>query len=85
MKDPKFDSSWRDSARSPKLWIFDARASFPLLIFLFYISWASFIFVVIAMSFFSLLNKYGFSVPIFARWLRSSLAGKRKSARPFWK
>lgn len=84
MKGPPPGASWRDSARSAKLWIFDASASFPLLILAFHITMKTFVFAVTAMLFFSGLRKYGFSVPVFLRWVRSTIAGPRKVAIPWW-
>lgn len=84
MQAPKADSSWRDSARSPKLWIFDARASFPLLLMSFHITWGTFAFAILATMFFTMLNKYGFSLPVFYRYVKSNLAGPRKLSQPRW-
>jgi len=84
MKGPPPGASWRDSARSAKLWIFDASACFPLLILAFHITMKTFIFAVVAMLFFAGLNKYGFSIPIFLRWIRSTIAGPRNVAVPWW-
>jgi len=84
MKGPPPDASWRDSARSAKLWIFDANATFPLLIFAFNISTNTFLFAIFGMMFFTALSKYGFTIPIFLRWIRSTLAGPRKIAVPWW-
>ena len=78
-------ASWRDSARNVRLWIVDYRACFPLLIFIFHISWATFIFAIVAVVFFSALERYGFTVSVFLRWLRSFLAGPRKMSQPWWK
>ena len=33
---------------------------------------------VVAMLFFTVLNRYGFTINVFLRWLRSSIAGRRK-------
>ena len=84
MKGPPPGASWRDSARSAKLWIFDASASFPLLVLAFHITMKTFIFAVTAMLFFAGLRKYGFSIPVFLRWVRSTIAGPRKVAIPWW-
>ncbi len=46
---------------------------------------ARFVVAVVAMFFFSLLGRYGFTVPVFLRWLRTMLAGPRKFAIPWWK
>lgn len=81
---PPPDAHWRDSARSPKFFVFDAKAAFPLLLFLLHIRLWTFIVAVVAWMFFSILNYYGFSIGVFLRWLRSTLAGKRKIAIPWW-
>ncbi len=76
---------WRDSARNVRFWMVDYRACFPLLIFLFHITWATFAFAIITITFFGLLERYGFTVAVFLRWLRSFIAGPRKIAQPKWK
>lgn len=76
---------WRDSARPAKFFIVDYRAAFPLLLFLLHIRWWSFLLAIVAILFFTLLERYGFTVNVFLRWLRSGLAGKRKFARAWWK
>ncbi len=76
---------WRDSARNVKLWVLDFRACFPLLILLFHIRIWTFILAIVATLFFSALERYGFSVAVFLRWLRSFAAGPRKMAQPWWK
>ena len=77
-------ASWRDSARGAKLWIFDANAAFPLLIMAFHITWYTIAFAVSAMLFFTILSKYGITIPVFLRMIRSFLAGPRKIAVPWW-
>ncbi len=79
------DSHWRDSARSARFFIIDARAAFPFLLFLLHIRLWTFIVACIAMSFFALLEKLGFNLTVFFRWLRSFLAGPHKTSSPWWK
>ena len=76
---------WRDSARSVRFFFIDFRAAFPLLIFLLHIRLWTFLIAVLATIFFALLERYGFSVNVFIRWLRSFIAGPRKIAQPKWK
>ena len=76
---------WRDSARNVRFWIVDYRACFPLLIFIFHISWLTFALAIVAILFFSALERYGFTVAVFSRWLRAFIAGPRKIAQPWWK
>ena len=69
-----FSSSahWRDSARNPRFFMVDARAAFPIFLFLMHISvW--------------ILEHFGFTVPVFLRWLRLFLAGPVKSSTPWWR
>lgn len=75
---------WRDSARAAKIWGLDARAAFPFLLFLLHIRWWTFIVAIVTTVFFALLQRYGFTVPVFLRWLRSFMAGPRKLSRPWW-
>lgn len=76
---------WRDSARSPRFFFVDARAAFPLLLFLLHIRLWSFMLAVITMVFFGALERYGFTLTVFIRWIRSKLAGPRKMAVSWWK
>lgn len=76
---------WRDSARSVRLWVVDFRACFPLLLFLFHIRLWTFVTAVVITVFFGALERYGFSVAVFGRWLRSYIAGPRKVAQPWWR
>lgn len=76
---------WRDSARSPRFFIIDARAAFPLLLFLLHIRLWSFLLALATTIFFAGLERYGFSLTVFGRWLRSKLAGPRKTAIFWWK
>lgn len=78
------DSHWRDSARSPRFFLIDYRAAFPLLLCLFHITKTTLIIAGLAILFFALLERYGFTVVVFLRWFRSVLAGPRKLATPWW-
>jgi len=75
---------WRDSARTPKFFFIDGRAAFPMLIFLLHIRLWTFIVAVIATLFFTVLERFGFTLPVFGRWLRNFFAGHRKIANPWW-
>lgn len=82
---PGPDAHWRDSARPIRFFIWDGKAAFPLVAVLMFPRWWTLIIAVICMMFFSLLNKYGLTVSVFLRWIRSWLAGPRKQARPWWR
>ena len=79
------NTHWRDSARSARFFFVDARAAFPLLLFLMHMKLWTFIIAIVTMIFFALLEKYGFTLPVFGRWFRNFLAGPNKSAQPWWK
>ena len=76
---------WRDSARSPRFFLVDARAAFPVFLFLMHIKMWTGILALVSMIFFGIIEHFGFSVPIFFRWLRSFLAGNIRSSQPWWR
>lgn len=76
---------WRDSARSARFFIVDARAAFPIFIFLMHIRVWTGMLVIISAIFFGILERYGFTVPVFLRWLRGFFAGRLKSSQPWWR
>lgn len=81
---PSPDAHWRDSARYPQLFFIDARAVFPLLLCLLHIRLWTIAVTLLASAFFAILNRYGFTLAVFGRWVKCKLAGKRKSALPWW-
>ena len=84
MAAPTANASWRDSARFPKFFGLDSRAVFPFFIFLVNIAVWTFVLSFVTMVFFSVLMRYGFNLGTFLRFIRTSLAGKRKVAKPWW-
>lgn len=76
---------WRDTARAARFFLIDYRAAFPLLLFLLHIRLWTFIAAIATTIFLALLERYGFTLIVFFRWLRSTLAGPRKFAIPWWK
>ena len=78
-------SHWRDSARSPRFFIVDARAVFPVFLFLMHIRIWTAVLVVLATVFFAFIEHFGFTVPVFFRWLRSIMAGPVKTSQPWWR
>ena len=75
---------WRDSARRTRFFMIDARAAFPLVIFLLHIRLWSFVVAIVATIFFAALERYGFTVKVFIRWIRNFFAGPRKISYPWW-
>lgn len=78
------DAHWRDSARSTRFFFFDGKAVFPLLLVIVYPRLWTLIVAVVAIAFFSILIRYGFTPMVFLRWFRSFLAGSRKMSKPWW-
>ena len=76
---------WRDSARSPRFFVVDARAAFPIFIFLRHIKVGTGILVLVSAVFFGILEHDGFTVPVFLRWLRNFFSGPLKSSQPWWR
>ena len=76
---------WRDSARNVKFWFVDFRATFPLLILLLHIRLWTLALSIVAIVFFTLLERFGFTLIVFLRWMRAYVAGPRKIAQPWWK
>lgn len=78
-------SHWRDSARSARFFVVDARAAFPIFLFLMHIRLWTALIVIISAVFFGIIERYGFTVPVFLRWLRNFLSGTIKSSQPWWR
>ncbi|MCH9756815.1 MAG: IcmT/TraK family protein [Gammaproteobacteria bacterium] len=75
---------WRDSARSARFFMVDARAAFPIFFFLMHIRVWTAILVLVSAFFFGIIEHYGYSLPVFLRWLRAFFAGHIKASRPWW-
>ena len=78
-------SHWRDSARTARFFMVDARAAFPIFLFLMHIRVWTGMLVIFSAVFFAFIEHYGFTVPVFLRWIRTFLAGSVKSSQPWWK
>ncbi|KTD28726.1 phosphoesterase [Legionella israelensis] len=76
---------WRDSARSARFFMVDARAAFPIFIFLMHIRIWTALLVLVSAVIFGIIEHYGFTVPVFLRWIRSFLGGRLKSSQPWWR
>ena len=75
---------WRDSARSARFFMVDAKAAFPIFLFLMHIRMWTGMLVIFSALFFGIVEHFGFTLPVFFRWLRSVCAGPIKSSRPWW-
>ena len=81
---PTGSTHWRDSARSIRFFIFDAKAAFPFVLLLLHVRWWTFFLALAAAIAFTILNHFGLSIAVFLRMFRSFMAGKRKIASPWW-
>ncbi len=76
---------WRDAARTPRFYFMDAFAAFPLLLFLLHIRLWTFITAILFIAFFILLEKFKFTIPVFFRWIRATIGGNLRTARPWFR
>ncbi len=84
LKQPTVNAHWRDSARTAKFFFIDAKAAFPIFLFLVHIKIWTFIIALTIMVFFTILNRFGYSVDVFLRIFKMKLAGPRKTVIPWW-
>lgn len=78
-------SHWRDTARSARFCLVDARAAFPIFFFLMHIRIWTGVLVLVSVVFFGVIEHYGFTVPVFLRWVRHFFAGNLKTTQPWWR
>ena len=83
-QNPSPNAHWRDSARPARFFIIDAKAVFPIFLFLLHIKLWTFILALAITLFFSMLNRFGYTTEVFFRSARSFFAGNRKMAIPWW-
>jgi intracellular multiplication protein IcmT len=85
MISPDSEAHWRDSARTPRFYFIDSLAAFPLLIFLLHIRLWTFILALAVIGFLMILERFKFTLPVFFRWMRATLAGPLRIAKPWWR
>lgn len=76
---------WRDSARNARFFVIDAIASFPFLFFLLHIRFWTFLIALVMTIFFTCLHRFGYTLPVFLRYIISIIAGPKKYANPWWR
>lgn len=79
------DAHWRDSARTPRFYFMDSLAAFPLLIFFLHIRLWTFLLALSIIIFLMILERFKFTIPVFMRWFRTTLAGPLRVAKPWWR
>jgi intracellular multiplication protein IcmT len=76
---------WRDAARTPRFYFMDAWSALPFLFFLLHMRLWTFILSLLFAFFFIILEKFKFTLPVFKRWFKATLAGAWRTARPWWR
>jgi intracellular multiplication protein IcmT len=75
------DVLWRDTGITPKIFILDARAAFPLALWLFHWSWLTFGAALACIVILYLVQRTGMSPLACFRALRLAFMGKRRETR----
>lgn len=69
---------WRDSAYYPKLFMLDARACFPFLLFFLHMRLSTLLISLVVVIFLAILNKFNLTLRAFFTVLREAIAGSKK-------
>lgn len=77
-------NSWRNTGRTVRFFIFDAKAGIPFFFFLAHVSYWTLAISVLSFVIFGVLERFGFSMVVALRLLRSTLAGPVKYAVAWW-
>jgi intracellular multiplication protein IcmT len=73
---------WRDTGRPVRIVFLDARACFPLLVFVVYWSWPTFYVAAAGVIVFSVISWAGLTVPSTLRMIRRCFVGPFRPAVP---
>lgn len=76
---------WRDTSLKARFFIMDIFAAIPLVIMLLHVEWWTFYMAITVTTFLGVIEHFGFSIPVIWRMARSSLAGRVRSSKPWWK
>lgn len=78
----KVQNKWRATAYETMFWKFDGRLSALFILVVFFpTSWQTYAVIFCAVIFFSILNRFGYTVPNFLRWVQLKLSGGKALAR----
>ena len=69
---------WRDSGRTPRLYMIDARGALPILLVLLHMRVWTFFLMILVIIFLSVLQYYRWPIPVYFRVVIGALVGKRK-------
>jgi intracellular multiplication protein IcmT len=76
---------WRNTMLPVRLYIMDARALVPVLIFLLHWRWATFYLAGGGIAVFTVLEWFGLTFPAAIRTIRRMIVGRLRPAVPAWK
>ncbi len=68
-------NAWRDTGRTVRFFIFDAKAGIPFFFFLAHVSYWTLAISVLSFVVFGVLERFGYSLVVALRLARSTLAG----------
>ena len=71
---------WRDTYRTPRLFMIDARAAIPLLASALHVAWWTILPSVLTLALFFWLERIGLDLPSALRALRATFAGNHRPA-----
>lgn len=72
---------WANTALKARIFIISAHAFIPFLIFMIHWSWLTFFIAVAGVIFFTVLEYYGYTPPVFARVIKLYLGGSRRRSQ----
>jgi intracellular multiplication protein IcmT len=75
---------WRDASRKASIFGIDARAYFPVFIWIVSPSWKTFYLSLASIVVFAALGKFGYTVPVAIRLIQQRARGRWCHARPWW-
>lgn len=75
---------WRDTSRTERFFVFDAKAGIPFFFFLAHIAWWTFALAVVSFVVFGVLERLGISLKVALRLLRSWIAGPIRYSVAWW-
>jgi hypothetical protein len=73
---------WRDTAKTPRLVIFDARLVFFFFLLALHLRVWTFFTLIVAILAFWAVERYGYALPNALRAIRNAIAGARRPAQP---
>ncbi|GIK74407.1 MAG: phosphoesterase [Chloroflexota bacterium] len=77
-------NEWRNAGKTPRILGIDARAIFPIAFWLLHMRTWTFILAMIGIAIFAVLERFGYTVPVFLRFIKHKLRGRTLHARPWW-